>query len=853
MADDNRKAPGAPGDSSGKQAAKGGKADPRSRLTGRIPPPPPPPRGGLPPAGKGVRPAPLAPRKPMPGKAAAGSAPGSVRMPPPPPPPPLRSGTGKPAPTTAGKPSAAGGLERAKPKTGLFPTAPGKDATGAGTGKTATGETADNEPTLKDFAARLRAQREAAERLLSRRGKSGSGQETRGTPSTDGKSSGVVAGAGGGASASARGAATEATAFTPEMRGGATGAPAETVAAGGEKPLSAVPSGVSGVAAEPAAPAPERVAEMPLQEAEAPAIADAHGQGAPAEAGPQTMPAGAPPEDAGAQMPPARKDDHAGTETRAPVDELFEEISPPRRTTDEYADVYAELEQMEEAPRHGTPWLPLVLAFFLIAAAAAAAVYFFLRSGGFSGAGGGADTGNVPVIEGPQNPAKVTPPEAATAPKKPHGRKLIYDRITDEEDKATATPPAAPERKPAGSAPEPVAPPPLPPPPSLGDDQGKARPSQPAPGASPPAEGVAEERTAALQAPPLPPPPVDISPTGGGKAATDDGEQARRAAQSELTAAIRRFASLPETPVAKDRSATAETGMTTAGLATAAPRTAKKKVKAAATPSGSDTKTANTGDKPSAIKPAPKPAPRRIAATQRRNSGANTAGAGAKTRREAARSQPGRRPRTAKATDIRVAAARPTQPAPRPAAGRSGGGPIPLPGAAPATGAPVVAATPAPPAAVPPAPRAATAHKRTNFKSVKILGARRAATTAPSARPAPAAQPRREERRVAALATAPRNVARPAAPAPQAAGKGYVVQLAAFRSQQDAARAWQRIRAKHGGLLGGMQPIISKANLGDAGTFYRLSIGTLPSRQAASRICQRLIARGEPDCLIRKR
>ena len=80
-----------------------------------------------------------------------------------------------------------------------------------------------------------------------------------------------------------------------------------------------------------------------------------------------------------------------------------------------------------------------------------------------------------------------------------------------------------------------------------------------------------------------------------------------------------------------------------------------------------------------------------------------------------------------------------------------------------------------------------------------------------------------------------------------------MVQLAAFRSQQDALRAWQRIRAKHGALLGGMQPIVSKANLGDAGTFYRLSIGTLPSRRAASRLCQRLIARGEPDCLIRKR
>jgi len=80
-----------------------------------------------------------------------------------------------------------------------------------------------------------------------------------------------------------------------------------------------------------------------------------------------------------------------------------------------------------------------------------------------------------------------------------------------------------------------------------------------------------------------------------------------------------------------------------------------------------------------------------------------------------------------------------------------------------------------------------------------------------------------------------------------------VVQLAAFRSQQDALHAWRRIRAQHGALLGGLQPIVSKKNLGNAGTFYRLSVGPLPSRQAASRLCQRLIAGGEPDCLIRRR
>ena len=136
---------------------------------------------------------------------------------------------------------------------------------------------------------------------------------------------------------------------------------------------------------------------------------------------------------------------------------------------------------------------------------------------------------------------------------------------------------------------------------------------------------------------------------------------------------------------------------------------------------------------------------------------------------------------------------------------------------------------------------------------MKVLGGAPAVQQPPARRNDAAAQ-RPQPRRVAALPPASR-ATRPAAPATPAriTGGGYLVQLAAFRSRQDALRAWQRIRAKHGGLIGGMQPVISKANLGDAGTFYRLSIGALPSRQAASRLCQRLIARGEPDCLIRRR
>lgn len=84
-------------------------------------------------------------------------------------------------------------------------------------------------------------------------------------------------------------------------------------------------------------------------------------------------------------------------------------------------------------------------------------------------------------------------------------------------------------------------------------------------------------------------------------------------------------------------------------------------------------------------------------------------------------------------------------------------------------------------------------------------------------------------------------------------GGGYLVQLAAYRSREDALRAYQRLQARHGGLLGGMSPRIERKDLGAAGTFYRLAVGPLPTRAEARRLCNALIARGEKDCLVRRR
>jgi hypothetical protein len=97
----------------------------------------------------------------------------------------------------------------------------------------------------------------------------------------------------------------------------------------------------------------------------------------------------------------------------------------------------------------------------------------------------------------------------------------------------------------------------------------------------------------------------------------------------------------------------------------------------------------------------------------------------------------------------------------------------------------------------------------------------------------------------------------PPAPAQQQAaaptGTGYVVQLAAYRSEQEAMGQYQQLKARHGNLVGNLPPAVQQTNLGASGTFYRLGMGPMSSKQAATELCNKLIAAGERDCLVRRR
>lgn len=121
-----------------------------------------------------------------------------------------------------------------------------------------------------------------------------------------------------------------------------------------------------------------------------------------------------------------------------PGEDIFEAAPrpQPRASATEYTQAYQDMEDglLDEPPRSAGPWI-LLLLLMLAAAVAGAGVWFYQTN--IKTAGSGA-TGNVPVVEAPQQPGKVatepvTDPAAGAAPAAP-SRKAIYDRIVGDQE-----------------------------------------------------------------------------------------------------------------------------------------------------------------------------------------------------------------------------------------------------------------------------------------------------------------------------------------------------------------------------------------------------------------------------------
>ncbi len=118
--------------------------------------------------------------------------------------------------------------------------------------------------------------------------------------------------------------------------------------------------------------------------------------------------------------------------------------------------------------------------------------------------------------------------------------------------------------------------------------------------------------------------------------------------------------------------------------------------------------------------------------------------------------------------------------------------------------------------------------------------------------PRPPAQPRPQARPPAPPRQA---VAPPPPPAVTAAiprTGGYLVQVAARQSQNEALRAFSDLQRRYPRLLGGLRPEVLRADLGQRGIWYRVGVGPMAQQSAAVNFCQRLKSAGA-DCLIRRR
>jgi cell division septation protein DedD len=126
-----------------------------------------------------------------------------------------------------------------------------------------------------------------------------------------------------------------------------------------------------------------------------------------------------------------------------------------------------------------------------------------------------------------------------------------------------------------------------------------------------------------------------------------------------------------------------------------------------------------------------------------------------------------------------------------------------------------------------------------------------ATTQQPEVRPEARPQPTQPAPAETEVATQPET--RPATTPPAVAADGnFVVQIAAFRSHEEALQGWRALENRHGELIGSRTRDIAEVDLGERGVFHRLRIGYFVSSEQATTFCNQLKARGQ-DCLVRTR
>jgi hypothetical protein len=588
-------------------------------------------------------------------------------------------------------------------------------------------------------------------------------------------------------------------------------------------------------------------------------------------------------------------------------------VGRQRAQVADYNNAYREYDEeyAEEEPRGRGG--PLVLLLALLALALIVGVLIFFYTQKFNLPSSSASTANheIPVIAAPEEPAKTTPePQvdapapgpaaAANAPPPPQplqqGRKQIYDRIMGEE--------AVEQNRLVPTEEQPVAPPrgndgqdagdsatgggaPLPEPgsesgPSLEPSSHDGTAPEPLPLPPPPGVQGSNERRApsgieavASSSGPQPEPSVDtgaalIEPTSEQSVGTAEPSPSKAATGRAQQPSPSRVALAGTSDTAKSRvsdggttSSQDSVGAVSASTSPAGsgkaktPRNGQTGTGAVIPPSESETMVETLPPPPGAVagQPSTLGAPMRLGQGQPVSPAGSAAYGGAAAAAPSTGAQQpayldqfksqaqqsanaAQRPRTGRDVD-------PLDGLRTPLSGRSSAEQPPpqqLAMAEPPRGAALPPAAPPPasfsgqPAAVPPPAQAVQA------PPPPPPAARAQQPSTARVQSAPAARPPQQQ--LAALT--------PATTPAVAGGTGYVVQLASFRSEAEAAGEFHRLQSRHPQLVGTLQQRIQRADLGASGTFYRLGVGPLGSKDLASRLCNSLIAAGEKDCLVRR-
>ena len=121
-----------------------------------------------------------------------------------------------------------------------------------------------------------------------------------------------------------------------------------------------------------------------------------------------------------------------------------------------------------------------------------------------------------------------------------------------------------------------------------------------------------------------------------------------------------------------------------------------------------------------------------------------------------------------------------------------------------------------------------------------------AAVPPPAAAPAPVAA---DPQPVAAIPPQPQVAAAAPAPAPAKPTK-FVVQVGSKQNQTEALATFADMQQKYPTLLASYRPMVQKADLGSKGVWYRLRIGPIVDKTAATKLCGQLKSQGHPDCLV---